>query len=393
MENIIATDDLAVEQTETGSLMELALQKENVTDRVIAQLKDKYGGLKLKSLDDKEGYLEIRDARKNVRSVGILAERVCKKGREDAIATQRLWLAKEKEVLEKIYAVQTPLDEEMKKYEAEQDRKQQKEQKRIEQQNMQRQQILFRLGANFIDGCFVLNHISYDATLVKQADEDIWENTIIPKYKAQFEIIETERIAQENKRKEEAERLKKQEEELAQKKREFEEEQRKFREQQEESDRQKRLQQMREEEQRASADRERFQQRITPILSFGVKYDDLASIQDITSMPDAEWEKLYGEITPMLTKRKEEQDEKKRQEIAEQERHKLIEEQNHQAQLRQQEEEQKQRDLDSANDKTKWTSWIRSFSQNVPVPPTFKSPAYRTKAAIAREKIEEIKNL
>src|SRR5215831_6530306 len=79
-----------------------ALIKENVTDRVIASLKAQYEGLKLKSIDDKEGYLEIKEARNNVRKIGILAEKVCKKGREEALRTQKLWIAKEKEVLGKI---------------------------------------------------------------------------------------------------------------------------------------------------------------------------------------------------------------------------------------------------------------------------------------------------
>ena len=109
------------------SVINTALVKGNVTDAIIAQLKSKYGGLKLKSIDDKESYLDIKESRKIVRKVGIAAERICEAGRSEALSIQRLWLSTEKSVSAKIAEVLDPLDAEIKKFEDEEKRKEQRE--------------------------------------------------------------------------------------------------------------------------------------------------------------------------------------------------------------------------------------------------------------------------
>ena len=87
----ILTPEVEVMDLETSITTQLT--KANVTDQVIAALKEKYGGMKLKAIDDKESYLLIKEARKEVRKVGIIAEKICEKGREDAVKIQRAWLA------------------------------------------------------------------------------------------------------------------------------------------------------------------------------------------------------------------------------------------------------------------------------------------------------------
>jgi hypothetical protein len=71
----IGTDPLVSE-------INTALVKQNVTDAVINSMAEKFGGMRLSSLDDKEGYLTIKEARKEVRSIGIIAEKICAKGRD-----------------------------------------------------------------------------------------------------------------------------------------------------------------------------------------------------------------------------------------------------------------------------------------------------------------------
>lgn len=85
------------------------LAKQNVTDAVIAKLKKDFLPLKIKGVEDKEGYKAVKAARLQCRDVRVLAEKVCKKGREEAIRTQKEWLAKEKEVVAQISEVESYL--------------------------------------------------------------------------------------------------------------------------------------------------------------------------------------------------------------------------------------------------------------------------------------------
>jgi hypothetical protein len=85
------------------------LAKQNVTDAVIAKLKKDFLPLKIKGVEDKEGYKAVKAARLQCRDVRVLAEKICKKGREEAIKTQKEWLAKEKEVVAQVSEVESYL--------------------------------------------------------------------------------------------------------------------------------------------------------------------------------------------------------------------------------------------------------------------------------------------
>lgn len=237
---VLEAEELPLEQK-----IDKSLEKQNVTNAVIAKLKEQYGHLKLRSVDDKEQYIEICAARKSVRAVGIIAEKICKHLREDAVKTQKLVLAKEKEILAKIAEVQDPLDAEIKKFEDEQERKEIEDKKRREEQWMTRQSTLLKYGASFQNGHFVLEHIEYEIESLKQADEEMWDAIILPKYRKVFEEKEAGRVAEENRRKEEMERQRLEREK-------FEKEQAEFRRQQEEFAKQQRELQ----EQMEKADRE-----------------------------------------------------------------------------------------------------------------------------------------
>lgn len=85
------------------------LAKQNITEVVIADLKKKYLPLKILSIDDVEGYKKVHDARIVCRDTRVLAEKICKKGREDAIREQKSWISKEKEVVAQISEVEQHL--------------------------------------------------------------------------------------------------------------------------------------------------------------------------------------------------------------------------------------------------------------------------------------------
>jgi hypothetical protein len=85
------------------------LAKQNVTDAVIAELKKNFLPLKINGIDDKEGYKKVHDARIQCRDIRILAEKICKKGREDAIKIQKDWISKEKQVVAHVQEVELHL--------------------------------------------------------------------------------------------------------------------------------------------------------------------------------------------------------------------------------------------------------------------------------------------
>jgi hypothetical protein len=82
--------------TQTNQI-ENALASENITAQVIAKLKENYFDLKINGLSDKEGFKAVEIARKECKTIRVLASKICKKGREDAIQIQKDWINKEKE--------------------------------------------------------------------------------------------------------------------------------------------------------------------------------------------------------------------------------------------------------------------------------------------------------
>lgn len=99
-------------QVEEVSPIETALASQNITNQVIAKLKADYLGLTIKGIDDKVGFKAVEDARKECKSIRVLAEKICKSGRENAVKIQKDWIAKEKEVVSEISIVEDSLSAE-----------------------------------------------------------------------------------------------------------------------------------------------------------------------------------------------------------------------------------------------------------------------------------------
>lgn len=95
---------------EEVSVIETALAKENITNQVIEKLKADYVGLKIKGIDDKAGFKIVEDARKHCKQIRVLATNICKSGREEAVKTQKDWIAKEKEIVASIEFTETYLE-------------------------------------------------------------------------------------------------------------------------------------------------------------------------------------------------------------------------------------------------------------------------------------------
>jgi hypothetical protein len=391
-------------------VIETTLVKANITEQVIAKLQETYGGMKLKSLEDKEGYLEIKEARKSVRKVGIITEDLCKKGRERAVKEQRLWLAKQNEILGKIAKVQDPLDAEIKKFDDEVERKETEEKIKREEAFIARQSSLLKYGAEYKSGNYELGEISYETELIKQADTEVWEEVILPKFKRVYEQKEAARVEEENKRKAEFELQKKQREE-------FEQQQAAFKLQQEEfAKQQKALQEQKDKQEREIREAEQKKQheelqkrfairngRVSELKSLGCTYDAgdeeysfkelfVVSGAEVESLSEKEWVGLVNKTKPLIEKliadEKEilrAQIEKQKQEAAElaakREREKIAEEQRL-AQIKKAEE------MAQASDKEKYQD-IVSYLKKTPIH-EMKSSIYKARMNAIRDFLSDL---
>ena len=347
---------------QTQEVMELSLEKvietklvqNNVTEQVLAALKAKYGGLKLKALDDKESYLEIKAAARECAKVRTLTVKICKEGREEAVKTQKLWIAKEKEIVSEVDTVESPLDAEAALYENEIKRKEQEEIKRQEEAYINRQATLTKMGAVYQGGSFVLGEASFEADLVKGMDDEIWSNDVVPKFQAEFEKIEAVRIAAEKEKAEKEAAFKAEQDKMRQEQEDFRLQQEEFNRQQAEAARIER-----EKAQAELAEKQRVE-REAEFERMKIAAAEAAEAKRLADVEKAKQDAILAE--------------KKRQADAEE--------------AKRQEELRKQQELEAANDKTKWEDFIKQVKEVT----TFemRSGQYRKKMQIAKEKLEEI---
>jgi hypothetical protein len=392
---------------ETTEVQELSLEKVietrlvqgNVTERVLAELKEKYGSLKLKSIDDKESYLELKAAAKDCAKVRNLAVKVCKEGREDAVRQQKLWIAKEKEVVARVSEVEAPLDAEISRFDAEVKRKEDEEKSRKEEAYINRQAALTKMGATYSNGCFVLGNASFEANLIKDSSEDVWEEAVLPKFRSEYEIVEAERAAEEKRKEEERAELRRQQEELQRQQEEFRKQQAALEAQKQEAERKA-------DAERRELMKSRGMQLEALGMRFSFQYDayvyedvNVDNKTEISLLSNPEWDALLGKIKPVIEERKaaalKREEEKRQKEIEaaraeaiRQEQERAAEEARQAEIKRQQEEVRKAEEMAQANDREKYNHLINQISAiNIP---DMKSGQYRKKAGFIREKISEI---
>lgn len=101
-----------------GDRIDTVLRRANVTEQVLAELKT-YSTLTINGIEDTEGYAAVKQAATKCRNTRTLAVKICKAGREDAVAEQKRWLAKEKEVVSQIEEVEGRLKSQVEVIDAE----------------------------------------------------------------------------------------------------------------------------------------------------------------------------------------------------------------------------------------------------------------------------------
>lgn len=389
--------ELSLEKT-----IETKLVQSNVTLEVLAALKAKYGGMKLKTLDDKESYLEIKAAAKECAKVRTLTVKLCKEGRERAVKEQKLWIAKEKEIVGHVAEVEDVLDAEIAKFDAETTRLANEEKNRQEEAYINRQATLTKMGATYTDGSFVLGESSFEANLIKGSSQDVWEEAIVPKFQAEYEKIEAvrieadkKRVEQENKIKEDAEKLKKEQEDLRKKQEDFDR-------QKKEADDQEKINIAMAENVRIAAQEKVFAARLSLLKGWSFNGLTVSSHGDIWgnkselySLPEELFQQLIKDNNIFIEEQAQKAEDKRLVDIETAKQDAIKKEQERQAEKtrqdaikKQQEEEKKQAELEAANDKTKWEEFIKQI-QNIKLF-DMRSGQYRKKMSIAKERLEEI---
>lgn len=395
-----------MEATQNAEVIELSLEKTietklvqaNVTDTVLAALKEKYGGMKLAAIDNKESYLEIKTAAKECAKLRTMTVKICKEGRERAVKEQKLWIAKEKEVVGEIAIVEDALDAEIKTFDDNVARIEQEEKERQEEAYINRQAALTKMGAVYANGEFTLGEASFEANLIKGSSEDVWQDAVLPKFQAEYEKIEAVKIAEQKRKDEEAAELKRQQDELAEKNRKFEEEQAAFKKQQEEAQRveqeKQRAAELEKERANSALQKQRFEL-MFPVNPYGADFD-MATLWVLSESDFAEklasktleFEKAKAEKEKLAEEKKLADIEAAKQKAIKDEQDRVAEQARLDEIKKKQEEEKRIADLEAANDKTKWETFIKQLS----VIETFdmRSGQYRKKMQIAKEKIAEI---
>lgn len=349
MEQTTEVQELSLEK-----VIDSKLKQSNVTDQVLNALKEKYGGMKLKALDDKESYLELKVAARDCAKVRTLAVKVCKEGREDAVRTQKQWIETEKKVVGRVTEVEKPLDDQIAMFDAEVERLAAEEKRRQEEAYINRQATLTKMGARYENGSFVLGEASFESELVKGASYDVWAEAIVPKFQSEFEKIESVRIAEEKAKDEREESMKAEKEKLRKEQEEFRLQQEKFKKEQEESARIEREKLQAENAEKLRKERE-------------IEFEKMK----VLAAEQAESKRL-ADIEAAIQKEKERQAEELRQSEIK----------------KQQDEEKRLEELAQSSDKVKFADLISKLTA-IEVP-EMRSGQYRKKAKLISQKLEEI---
>lgn len=405
------------------------LVKANVTETIINSLKERYLPLKIDGIDDKETYLQVKEARKECKSLRVLAEKICKKGREEAVAIQKAWVSKEKEVTGQISKVEDYLEKQEKDYETAVEAEKQRRKREQEEQFILRQQSLSSMGVLYDNGNFTIGEVSFEMSIIKECDPEIWENDIKPKYEEEFKKVEAVRLEQERVKQEKEAELKKQQEEMERRERELAEKEAALKAAQEEQEKKK----QEEEERKSNEEKQKRQELQSKRLNELLPYNKYGSEVDMTIL----WDLSEDKYQDILSKKKREheieidkQKEHERIKVLGKSRMEILKQYNagtdanidavgkwdeieweiirsgwqdayekeqHQKWEKEQEERKKEEELkrqqqiEQSKDKEKWEAIMEKV--NAIEVYDMRSSQYRKKAMILREKLEEIKAL
>lgn len=253
-----------------------------VTDEILADLKERYSGLTIKDQQDKEGYVRVSESRKNLKAIRVAVEKGFKHLREIDRLKVTKKIAEENKVVAFLASLEDPLYKLEKDFDAEDTRIKEERKAKKEQQAVARMAELMGYGAQLQGSNWVMEDVSFEAAMVKEADDDIYKE-ISDAFKAKFDVKEKDRLEKEQLQKDKDAAFLRQQAELTRLK----------------------------EEARIS----RSKGRIAYLQSLGmgmntagthhVYADQLVSVDDVAGKEDQDWEVIIAGVTAGIEKEKE----------------------------------------------------------------------------------------
>lgn len=287
------------------------LQKFNITDTAIAEMREKYLGLKISGLDDKEGLEKVHTARMEVKNKRVNVEKVRKELKEDALKYGRLVDTEAKRITALLAPIESHLEKEEQKIEDEKKKIREEEEKKAKEKIESRIRLLLDCDMKYEITGYKSPTIYISNEQITKLNDDEFLALYNP-VKAEYDKITADKIESERIAKEESERLEKQRleqekeaERLAKIKAEQEEKELKLKTDQEELTRQK------------------IKDRGYRLFSLGLRWDgeqykleDVnVHITEITTKSDSEFDTLIEKITPVIEKKKVDAEKKRKAEI------------------------------------------------------------------------------
>jgi len=370
----------------------------------ISELKEKYSGLTITDIEDKENYELVRVAISELRSIRTGTEKDKKEIKAPFLAACSTIEEKAKWIIAEVKKIEDPLQK--RKDEIDEEREKEKAEKKRKQDAalFQRQLQLTKMGAQFDGTNFVLEGVEVNMALVREVDEETYNTQILSQFKEIFDRNEKIRIEEEEKKKAADLLLKQQQEAL-------EKQQAELKERQDALDKQQR-----EIEQRQKEEAEKIlRSRMNTLTVAGMKYNPnnntffydelLESLEDIKNDTESGFEARYKILKEGINKRekekaearlKKQEDDKQAAITAALEKQKKDQESADAAKKEQEKLDnlRKEEELAQSSDKVKWEAILSLLPTDAALKEiSFKSPKYRKKIAMFIEKIEEIKNL
>lgn len=346
------------------SVIEQALVKANLTEAVINELKT-FKALTINGLDDKAGLEKVHAARIRCKNTRVLAVKICKKGREDAIAEQRRWITKQDEIVAQIEDVENHLFDEENKITIEQERiKREKEQARQAKIQGRVKTLLdmgmffngtsYSLAGNEMDSavlasCTDEEFDSFAATVKAHADDlkaeaelgnrrysellnHDYRGTVTPTELGKmageiFDDLLMTTINEATARREKEERLKRQEEEQEAERKRLEDDRRKFQEEQDHQQAELRAQQEKIDNEKKSFLKTRTDSRHKQLFALGIIFNGDSFIfdeggiyvnfhhTDVLCFEDEQWNKEFTKAHGAITAFQKAEEERRQQEL------------------------------------------------------------------------------
>lgn len=159
------------------------------------ELKEKYCGLKINGIEDKEGIEQNKLAIAELRTIRVNTEKDRKDIKAPFLKAASSIDAKAQWIMTGISAIEEPLKAEKKKIQDELERLARIEQDRINEVIKKRVTQLSEMGAIFNGVEYILGDVSYSLVNIAGSDEDIYQSKILPRYKEIFDKNESIRLS------------------------------------------------------------------------------------------------------------------------------------------------------------------------------------------------------